>query len=128
MPLKKTLGDLAAEAKARVHEIDVDELADEYQDALVIDVREPDERARGFIPGSAHIPRGVLERDIEKIGFGGNVSNEDLSRPIVCYCGGGARSALAARSLQEMGFSEVLSLRGGFGAWGKTGRAVETGR
>lgn len=125
MPLKKTFADLTAEARAKVGEVDGDELIEEYSDALVIDVREPDELARGRIPKSISIPRGTLERDIEKVAFGGNVRDADLKRPIVCYCGGGSRSLLAARTLQEMGFVDVLSLRGGFGAWSKAGRPVD---
>ncbi|MCI0364226.1 MAG: hypothetical protein L0Y44_08925 [Phycisphaerales bacterium] len=128
MPVKKTLSDLANEARARVPEIEVEDLEEDYKDAIVVDVREPDERARGYIAGSVHVPRGVIERDIEKAAFNGNASNDDLNRPIVCYCGGGARSLLAARSLQEMGFTHVASLRGGFGAWGRSGRPVELGR
>jgi rhodanese-related sulfurtransferase len=124
MALKKTLADLANEAREKVFEIDVNELEEDYAGALVIDVREPDERSRGFIPGSIHVPRGVLERDIEKLAFGGNARDSDLARPIVTYCGGGSRSLLAARSLQEMGFTNVSSLAGGFGAWGKSGKAV----
>ena len=102
-------------------------MADDYAGkagAIVIDVREPDERARGFIPNSIHIPRGVLERDIEKIAFGGHASDADLKRPMVCYCGGGSRSLLAAKTLQEMGFADAVSLMGGFGAWGKSGKPV----
>lgn len=129
MPLKKTLADLASEARAKVPELDVDELQDQRdREPLIIDVREADERARGFIPGSIHIPRGVLERDIEKAAFGGNATNDDLAKPIVCYCGGGARSLLAARTLQEMGFTEVASLRGGFGAWGQSGKPIDRPR
>ena len=128
MPLRKNLSDLANEARQRVHEIDVDELAEADEQTLVIDVREPDERARGFIPNSVSIPRGVLERDIEKIAFNGRVTDEDLKRPIVCFCGGGSRSLLAARSLQEMGFADVTSLAGGFGSWGKSGKPVSIAR
>lgn len=128
MPLKKTLSDLANEARAKVHEIDVDELAEDDKNAMIIDVREPDERARGFIPGSIFIPRGVLERDIEKAAFAGRMRDQDLEREIVCYCGGGARSLLAARTLQEMGFTNVASLRGGFGAWGQAGKPVDIQR
>jgi rhodanese-related sulfurtransferase len=132
MSLKKTLADLANEARAKVHEIDVDELAEDEDGAgnnlIIIDVREPDERARGYIPNSIHIPRGVLERDIEKTAFGRPVTDADLTRPIVCYCGGGARSLLAAQTLQQMGFTDAASLAGGFGAWGKSGQPVAIDR
>ena len=129
MPFR-TLQDLVADAKRTVTEIDCDELvelldpANDSPDLVVIDVREADERGRGYIPGSVGISRGVLERDVAKA-FGGAVREEDLARPVVLYCGGGSRSALAAASLQAMGFRNVQSLAGGFGAWGKTGRAIE---
>ena len=123
--------DLVAEAKRTVAEVDCDELVElldpenDAPDLLVIDIREPDERGRGFVPGSIGLPRGLLERDIAKTAFGGTVRDEDLARPIVLYCAGGARSALAAASLRTMGFTNVQSLAGGFGAWGKSGRPIE---
>ena len=123
--------DLVAEAKRTIAEVDCDELAEmldpenDAPDLLVIDIREPDERGRGFVPGSIGLPRGLLERDIAKTAFGGTVRDEDLARPIVLYCAGGARSALAAASLRTMGFTNVQSLAGGFGAWGKSGRPIE---
>lgn len=132
MPLKRTVADLAAEAKRRVDEIDHDELAQKMQAGeaglLVIDVREDAERPTGYIPGSVHIGRGVLERDIEKKGFGGMARDADLARPIVCYCRGGQRSLLAADTLKQMGFTNVVSLRGGFSAWAEAGRAVQVER
>jgi rhodanese-related sulfurtransferase len=130
MPFR-TFDDLVAEAKRTITEIDGDELAElldpanDAPDLLVIDVREPDERGRGFVPGSIGLPRGLLERDLAKTAFGGTVRDEDLARPMVLYCAGGARSALAAASLRAMGFTNVQSLAGGFGAWGKTGRPIE---
>jgi rhodanese-related sulfurtransferase len=124
MALKKTLADLADDARRHVPEIEVDELADDGDVPLVIDVREADERSRGYIPSSIHIPRGILERDIEKRAFRGSITDADLARPIVCYCGGGSRSLLAARTLREMGFSDVVSLRGGYKAWGEAGRSI----
>lgn len=131
MPLKKNLADLAAEVRNRgaVDEIDVDELVElQAQGAVVIDVREPDERARGHVPGSLAIPAGVLERDIEKKAFtggAGHLSDADLSRPIALYCGGGHRSLLAGDRLLQMGFTNVKSLEGGFKAWGDSGRPVK---
>jgi rhodanese-related sulfurtransferase len=130
MPFR-TFDDLVAEAKRTITEIDGDELAElldpanDAPDLLVIDVREPDERGRGFVPGSIGLPRGLLERELAKTAFGGNVRDEDLARPMVLYCAGGARSALAAASLRAMGFTNVQSLAGGFGAWGKSGRPIE---
>lgn len=133
MPLKQTLRDLANEARRSVDEVDVEELQEmlsgsEGRRPVVIDVREPDERARGHIPGDVHIPRGVLERDIEKKAFEGSVPDERLDDPVICYCGGGSRSLLAARSLQQLGFTNVQSLEGGFGAWGESGAEVQVDR
>ena len=129
MPLNKNLRDLATEARERgVDEVDAEELPEmlgDEQAPLVIDVREADERSRGYIPGSVGIPRGILERDIEKKALGGQASDEDLARPIVCYCGGGSRSLLAAERLEQMGFKNVASLEGGFKAWAETIGAVE---
>ncbi|MEM1354516.1 MAG: rhodanese-like domain-containing protein [Planctomycetota bacterium] len=132
MPLKKNLADLAAQVRERgeVVELDPEELQDELSepDGLVlIDVREPDERARGHLPGSLAIPAGVLERDIEKKAFtggAGHLSDADLGRPIVLYCGGGHRSLLAGDRLLQMGFTDVRSLAGGFKAWAESGGAV----
>ena len=130
MALKKNLPDLAAEARQRgVPEVDVSEVEksmDDGSDLIVIDVREPDERAKGSIPGSINIPRGVLERDIEKKAFAGEATDADLDRPIVCYCGGGSRSLLAAEALRRMGFANAGSLRGGMGAWREGGKPIQT--
>ena len=80
----------------------------------LIDVREPDENAQGMIPGTLHIPRGFLELRIEH-----NVP--DRSSPVVLYCASGTRSVLAARSLVELGYTEVSSLAGGFTGWKRAG-------
>jgi len=76
----------------------------------LIDVREPDEVEQGAIAGSVALPRGQLEYKIDTI-------TTDKSARIVCYCGGGGRSALAAQSLKRMGFKDVLSLEGGYKKW-----------
>jgi molybdopterin/thiamine biosynthesis adenylyltransferase/rhodanese-related sulfurtransferase len=80
----------------------------------VIDVREQDEYVQGHIPGARWIPRGYLELRIED-------AVPERDRPLVLYCAGGTRSALAARSLRELGYTEVQSLAGGFGAWKRAG-------
>jgi molybdopterin/thiamine biosynthesis adenylyltransferase/rhodanese-related sulfurtransferase len=80
----------------------------------LIDVREPDEHAQGMIPGTLHIPRGFLELRIER-----NVP--DRSMPVVIYCASGTRSVLAARSLGELGYTNVRSLAGGFTGWKRAG-------
>ncbi|HEX8107538.1 MAG TPA: molybdopterin-synthase adenylyltransferase MoeB [Kofleriaceae bacterium] len=80
----------------------------------LIDVREPDEHAQGMIPGTLHIPRGFLELRIER-----NVP--DRGTPVVIYCASGTRSVLAARSLGELGYTNVRSLAGGFTGWKRAG-------
>ena len=84
---------------------------------VVIDVREPDEFARGKIPGAYTIPRGVLEMQVD--------GRLPLDATVVLYCGGGARSALACKSLADMGYDKVENLQGGWGAWVKSGLPVE---
>ena len=89
------------------------------EDFHLIDVREDREWKRGRIPGAVHMSRGVIERDIES-------RLADRAAPIVLYCGGGYRSALAADSLARMGYTEVLSMDGGYRAWTGAGYPVET--
>jgi sulfur-carrier protein adenylyltransferase/sulfurtransferase len=84
---------------------------------VVIDVREPDEFARGKIPGAYTIPRGVLEMQVD-----GRLPRE---ASVVLYCGGGARSALACKSLAEMGYDNVENLQGGWSAWINSGLPIE---
>ena len=104
---------LVDEAKREIKEIDPAELKrmqDQKQNFTLIDVREPDEVAEDAITGSKPLPRGQLEYKIDTI-------TTDKSQPIVCYCGGGGRSALAAQSLKKMGFKNVMSLAGGYKGW-----------
>jgi rhodanese-related sulfurtransferase len=84
---------------------------------VLIDVREPDEFARGKIPGAYTIPRGVLEMQVD-----GRLPREAT---VVLYCAGGGRSALAAKSLSDMGFDKVENLQGGWQAWTNSGLPVE---
>ncbi|HET9183173.1 MAG TPA: rhodanese-like domain-containing protein [Candidatus Angelobacter sp.] len=107
---------LVNEAKKEIKEIDADELKRMQQsgsDFNLIDVREPDEVAQGSIAGAVAMPRGQLEHKIDTI-------TADKDAPIVCYCGGGGRSALAAQSLKRMGFKNVMSLAGGYKGWRAT--------
>jgi rhodanese-related sulfurtransferase len=137
MPLKKTLVDLADEIRDTINELDADEL-DQLMSStgvapgrtperkpILVDVREADEREQGYIPSSAFLPRGILERDIEKVVFGGNATEEDLHTPIICYCRGGHRSVMTCDSLRKLGFTDVTSLEGGYRAWTEAGKAVE---
>ena len=102
--------EVLAEVKRSIREVSVDEAAARRSDALFLDVREADEYEQGTVPGALHISRGMLEVQIE-----GAVP--DRSRPIVVYCAGGVRSALAAKSLGEIGYSDVVSMAGGFNRW-----------
>ena len=107
---------LCDEAKKEIREIDSAELRrmqQAKQDFALIDVREPDETARGTIPGAVPIPRGVLELNIDQV-------TTDKNKNIVLYCGGGSRSALAAQSLKKMGFKNVISLAGGYRGWSQS--------
>ena len=108
-------------AKARVREIDVAEywrmLSAEPH--LLIDVREDNEFAAGHAKGALHIGKGIIERDIE-------TAVPDHGSPIVLYCGGGYRSALAADALQKMGYRNVASMNGGWRGW--TDAALPTTR
>ncbi|HEX4423581.1 MAG TPA: molybdopterin-synthase adenylyltransferase MoeB [Kofleriaceae bacterium] len=90
------------------------DLRDPAKRPAMIDVREPDEHAQGMIPGTIHIPRGFLELRIER-------SVPDRQTPVVLYCASGTRSVLAARSLTELGYSDVRSLAGGFTGWKRAG-------
>ena len=105
---------LTAEALKQVKEISVAEvraaLAEDPHAFCLIDVREESEWAQGHIPEAVHLGKGVIERDIEKI-----IPNVDT--PLVLYCGGGYRSALAAESLQRMGYRNVRSMAGGWSLW-----------
>lgn len=85
---------------------------------FLLDVREESEYARGHLPGALHLGKGVIERDIEQ-------AIPDTTASIVLYCGGGYRSALAADSLQKMGYTKVISMDGGSRAWQEAGYATE---
>ncbi|HSX86778.1 MAG TPA: rhodanese-like domain-containing protein [Pseudomonas sp.] len=116
----KTAHDLVTAAKARIHEVDVENAEAAIHDAdVLIDVREADEFHAGHIPGAINIPRGLLEF---KLSNDPGLSARD--RKLVLYCKNSGRSALSACSLQEMGYLQVLSIEGGFEAWSAAGKAV----
>ncbi|MDX1976677.1 MAG: rhodanese-like domain-containing protein [Pseudanabaenaceae cyanobacterium bins.68] len=105
---------LADSAKAQITEITIEELTPLISEGqpLLIDVREESEWNLSHAAGATHLSRGVIELKIEAIA-------PALDTPIVCYCGGGNRSALVAENLQKMGYTNVKSLIGGFKAWQK---------
>jgi rhodanese-related sulfurtransferase len=119
--LKRGFKAMLAEANAVIETVSVPDLAYHLEDneALLVDVRDQAERERdGAIPGSVHVSRGLLEfkADPESPAY-----NEALrpDRRIILYCGSGGRSALAAKTLHDMGYSDVASLAGGYAAWRK---------
>lgn len=111
--------DLVDAAKRRIREIDPGELDSRRSGLTVVDIREADEYEQGAIPDAVFIPRGTLESAI-------SVHVPDADREVVLYCAGGARSALAARTLEEMGYTNVWSLEGGFDRWKTEGYDWET--
>ena len=112
---------LVQKAKQSIRECtiqDVKTRMDRGEPFYFIDIREDHEVAGGYAKGAIHLGRGILERDIE-------TRIPDKQTPLVLYCGGGYRSALAAESLQKMGFSNVESMDGGIKAWREGGYPME---
>ena len=128
--MPKSLKDLVREALAEIEEISAEEAkrrlaAAEREGWHFLDVREPDEFAAGRIPGAYNVPRGFLEVKADLEHPKRDTWLEDRIRPLVIYCGGGHRSALAAQTLQQMGFERVVSMAGGWSSWSGRGYAVE---
>ena len=113
--------DLLAQAKSQIIEIDTNEAASRIAagGVIVLDVREPDEYEQGALPDALHIPRGHLEAQIE-----GRIVEK--TAPVLVYCAGGVRSAFAAKTLHELGYTDVVSVAGGFGKWKDEGRPWRT--
>ena len=112
---------LVKDAKSRIKEVNIDQLKQMREAGakfLLVDVREDSEWSAGHAAGATHLGRGILERDIEA-----KVSQKDDK--IILYCGGGARSALAADTLQKMGYTNVYSLSGGMSAYKSAGLPLE---
>ncbi len=124
--LKKGVKDLLAEANAVVEQISVqDAMKFQFHDEVVfVDVRESQERAQGSIPGSVHVPRGFLEFMADPEGPG-HVPALASAERLVVYCGSGGRSALAAKTLKDMGFDNVVNLVGGIQAWAQAGGELD---
>jgi rhodanese-related sulfurtransferase len=125
--MPKTVADLVAEAKQRVENLSVDQVAAELDggDAILIDVREQVERDQeGAIPGAVHAPRGMLE-------FYADPTSPyhrpefDPDRRIILHCAAGGRSAMSADVLQRMGYGRIAHLDGGFTAWKAAGQPIE---
>lgn len=112
---------LVNEAKSRVKETDVHAVKkqmDAGEKFYLVDTREDSEWNNGRLPGAIHLCKGIIERDVEK-------TIPDKSAEIVLYCGGGFRSVLAAENLQRMGYTNVISMDGGWRGWNEAGYPTE---
>ena len=112
---------IVADAKSRIQEADFRDIKrrlDTRDKITLVDVREESEWAQGHLPGAVHLGKGVIERDVEQ-------AFPDKDVPLVLYCGGGYRSALAADNLQKMGYTNVISMDGGWRGWTDAGFPVE---
>lgn len=110
------------DAKSRIRQTDIEgfrHMQDAGADFVLIDVREDREWDAAHAAGAIHLGKGIIERDIEK-------TIPDKSKTIVLYCGGGFRSALAADALRKMGYTNAISLDGGWRAWQESGLPVES--
>ena len=117
MAENKGFQDLVADAKKKITEIsptDAAAKAKSSSDTMIVDVRDKDEFDELHIPEAVNISRGLLEYEVEE-------KYPDRNTTIICHCGGGGRSALAAESLQKMGYKNVRSMAGGFRAWKAAG-------
>lgn len=111
-------------AKSRVQEVSVDETLRRLESnpqAKLVDVREDHEWDEAHAAGSVHLGKGIIERDVE-------VTIPDKTTEVILYCGGGYRSALAADALQEMGYTNIFSMAGGWKAWKAADAKTESGK
>ncbi len=111
--MTKTYAEILREARSSIRELtpgEVDVIHEGSPETVLVDVRETSEWDEGFIPGAVHVPRGYLESRIE-------AAVPDRDRPVVLYCAGGNRSAFAVRTLEQMGYTNVAHMSGGFQAW-----------
>ena len=114
---------IVEDVRKRIREVTIDEVKaklDRGEKFLLIDVREESEYAADHLPGAVHLGKGIIERDVEE-------RVPDPNTPVVLYCGGGFRSALAADNLQKMGYTQVLSMDGGIRGWREKGLALTKG-
>jgi len=107
---------LVVQAKQNITEISAADARKQAEtgDAILVDVREESDWRDGHAEGAMHFSRGIIELEIEE-------QIPDATKPIICYCGGGSRSALVAESLQKMGYENVRSIAGGMRAWKEAG-------
>lgn len=119
----KSLKDFVQAALEHVPEVTPEETLARLSEPnlLLLDVREPDEFEAGHLPGAVNLPRGWVEVKVDLEHPKRDPALADRERPVICYCGGGHRSALAARAMQEMGFTNVVSMAEGWTGWTKRG-------
>lgn len=121
--MAKSYEDMVAEAREETEQVEVEEVRESLEsgeDFTVLDVREPGEWQQGHIPGAKHIPRGLLEY----------LAADELPQKdtrIVVHCAVGGRGTLATKTLQEMGYTDVVNMQGGTNAWSEKGYELETG-
>lgn len=123
----KSASELVGEAKGRVENLDPDAVEQELAggDAILVDLREAEElAANGRIPGAVHVPRGMLEFRADPTSTY-HQAPLDPSKRVILHCASGGRSALAAATLQDMGYADVAHLDGGITAWKDAGKPVE---
>ena len=118
--MPKSFKQIMDEARREIREVGADEVKARLErgdSVRVVDVREKEEYREGHLPGAISLPRGFLEMRVEE-------TLPDKQAPIVAYCAGGTRSLIAARTMKEMGYTDVVSMSGGFTAWKNAGYPV----
>lgn len=120
-----TASELVASAKAAIENLTTEQVAAELEDGevVLVDLREPSETAKGIIPGAVEAPRGMLEFHADPT-TPYHLEVLDPSRRTIVYCASGGRSALAVRTLQTLGYTDVAHLDGGFNRWVEEDRPV----
>jgi molybdopterin/thiamine biosynthesis adenylyltransferase/rhodanese-related sulfurtransferase len=116
-----TFKEMIRRVRSEIREVSVEDARARADRAVVVDVREAEEWSQGHVPGAVFIPRGYLEQRIEE-------KVPDKAREVIAYCAGGTRSALAAKTLQELGYQNVSSMAGGFGKWKEAGFTITVPR
>ena len=124
---EQTAAQMVAAAKASIENLDVDQVVSELEDgkAVIVDIRESEERLQnGFMPGAVHLPRGMLEFYADPTS---PYHRQEIApdKRVILHCASGGRSALAVRTLMELGYTNVAHLEGGFNAWAAAGQPVE---
>ncbi|MBK9334554.1 MAG: rhodanese-like domain-containing protein [Ignavibacteria bacterium] len=119
--MKKTFHELCDDVKKNIKECtvrDVMEMKKNNEEFILVDIREDNEFEKGRIKDAIHVGKGIIERDI-------HLHVDEHDRKIILYCGGGYRSAIAAESLQKMGYTNVISMDGGWKGWNKEEGEIE---